>query len=89
MNIFKNYAKYYDLFYEDKNYKRESDYVDSLISKYSRKTKSILELGCGTEIHSIELAKKGYQVDGVDSSREMLKEARKRLENVPKNLSSK
>ncbi|WP_151736860.1 class I SAM-dependent methyltransferase ['Paenibacillus yunnanensis' Narsing Rao et al. 2020] len=38
---------------------------------------SILDIGCGTGRHSIELAKRGYRVTGVDLSAGMLEEARK------------
>src|SRR5260221_7397314 len=35
----------------------------------------ILDMGCGTGRHAIELAKRGYLVTGVDISRGMLAEA--------------
>jgi SAM-dependent methyltransferase len=89
MNIYKNYAKYYDLLYSDKNYRKEAAYINGLISKYSKNSKNILELGCGTGIHAIELAKKGYRIDGVDSSKEMLARAKKRIETLPVKLASK
>ncbi|HRK20896.1 MAG TPA: methyltransferase domain-containing protein [Fimbriimonadaceae bacterium] len=38
---------------------------------------SILDLGCGTGRHSIELARRGFDVTGVDLSSGMLAEARK------------
>jgi len=38
----------------------------------------ILDMGCGTGRHSIELAKRGYQVTGVDISSRMLMEAEKK-----------
>jgi len=37
----------------------------------------ILDLGCGTGRHSVELAKRGYQITGVDISSGMLAEAKK------------
>jgi 2-polyprenyl-3-methyl-5-hydroxy-6-metoxy-1,4-benzoquinol methylase len=37
----------------------------------------ILDVGCGTGRHSIELAKRGYQVTGIDISTGMLSEAKK------------
>ncbi len=37
----------------------------------------ILDLGCGTGRHSVELAKRGYAVTGVDLSEGMLAEAKK------------
>ncbi|UCC81349.1 MAG: class I SAM-dependent methyltransferase [Candidatus Zixiibacteriota bacterium] len=41
---------------------------------------SILDVGCGTGRHSIELAKRGYIMTGVDISSGMLEEARKAAE---------
>lgn len=82
MNIFENYALYYDFLYQDKNYELEADYVDCLIKKYSKDAKSILELGSGTGKHAILLAQKGYEVVGVDISENMVKQAQVRvLEN--------
>jgi len=42
----------------------------------------ILDIGCGTGRHSIELARRGYQVTGVDISSGMLKEAKRAAENA-------
>ncbi len=39
------------------------------------KSKSILDIGCGTGRHSIELAKRGYNVTGFDLSESQLKKA--------------
>ena len=36
---------------------------------------SILDVGCGTGRHSVELAKRGYAVTGLDLSAEMLAQA--------------
>lgn len=77
MSVFRNYAFYYDLFYEDKDYVGEVAYVDQLIKQYHPKAQSILDLGCGTGRHDFLLAEKGYTVTGIDSSQDMLIEAHK------------
>jgi len=43
---------------------------------------SILDIGCGTGRHSIELAKRGYKVTGVDISSGMLTEAERTAEEA-------
>jgi SAM-dependent methyltransferase len=63
--------------YEDnvftKNTVRE---VDFLLEELSLQPgSSILDVGCGTGRHSIELAKRGYSVTGLDLSSEMLTRA--------------
>lgn len=80
MNIFGNYARYYDLLYKDKNYAGEADYIDSLLRFHAPGCASILELGCGSGIHASLLTQKGYEVHGVDLSPDMLKIAMERVE---------
>jgi 2-polyprenyl-3-methyl-5-hydroxy-6-metoxy-1,4-benzoquinol methylase len=75
-NTFKDYAQYYDYFNLEKNYKSESLYVDELIKKYNHSTKRILDIGCGTGLHDIELSKLGYDVVGIDISEDMINVAR-------------
>lgn len=42
----------------------------------------ILDLGCGTGRHSLSLAAKGYDVVGVDISKPLIDEAKKKLEGL-------
>ena len=76
MSVFNEYARYYDLFYRDKDYTGETDYVHNLIQTHSPGAKTILNLGCGSGRHDHFLVDKGYAVTGVDLSEEMLAAAR-------------
>lgn len=89
MNVFADYARYYDLFYRDKDYDGEVDYVCSLLSKYASGAKSMLELGCGTAAYTERFLKGGFSVDAVDISSEMLAIAAERLDGLPKDLQAK
>jgi len=81
MENFARYARYYDLLYADKDYEAEVRFVTGLIRSLDAKAVSLLELGCGTGIHASLLAVQGYRVHGVDRSKEMLEEARRRAKN--------
>ncbi len=72
------YSQYYDLLYENKNYIAEVDYVDNLIKSIKTDAKSLLDMGCGTGKHAELFCDKGYTVQGIDISTEMLKIAQKR-----------
>lgn len=78
MSQFQLYSQYYDLLYQDKNYKAETDFVLSLFKTHTLPINSILELGCGTGIHAQYLSENGFLVHGVDLSESMLTEANKR-----------
>lgn len=59
--------------------------IDFILSLYPIPPgSSVLDLGCGTGRHSVELAKRGFKVTGVDYSSGMLAVAEKksRVENV-------
>lgn len=89
MDVFGNYARYYNLLYRDKDYAGEVEFIDQLLRTYASQTQSILELGCGTGTHALLLAKQGYSVHGVDLSAEMLQQASERLSQLPQELASK
>lgn len=78
-NIFDGYVKYYDLLYGDKDYVAETDYIVGLLERFSLSGKSLLELGSGTGKHGRLLARRGFDVTGVEQSAEMVE----RAETVP------
>ncbi|WP_448563172.1 class I SAM-dependent DNA methyltransferase [Trichothermofontia sp.] len=88
MSIFGNYAKYYDLLYQDKNYQQESDFIIALLKEYCPNAKHLLELGCGTGRHAEYLLKAGYYVTGIERSPEMLEVCRQRQQQLSPALQS-
>jgi SAM-dependent methyltransferase len=84
MSVFKEYSNYYNLLYKDKNYIGETDYIDSLIKKFSfSESTTVLNLGCGTGKHDGLLRQKGYEITGVDFSNDMLDIARANCPQIP------
>lgn len=76
MTVFREYARYYDLLYRDKDYAGEAAYVHNLVQHYCPGAAALLNLGCGSGRHDRELAGLGYHVAGVDLAEEMLEVAR-------------
>jgi SAM-dependent methyltransferase len=70
--IFAAYSEYYDLLYQDKDYEIEANYVDSLLRVHAIRGRSVLELGSGTGKHGKLIASSGYQVHGIEQSKDML-----------------
>ena len=87
MQVFKNYAEYYDLLYKDKDYEAEVDFLESIFNQYSKnKISTILDLCCGTGSHAIILNRKGYKVTGVDASEVMLDKAKEKKQKSGNNI---
>lgn len=76
MMVFKNYAKFYDALYQDKDYQAECDFLEKIFNTQSNDVKTVLDLGCGTGNHVIPLTKRGYKVTGIDRSEDMLQTAK-------------
>ncbi len=58
---------------------RMSHEIPDLVKLFSEhKVRNVIDIGCGTGDHVIELARKGLSVIGVDRSLDMIKEANKR-----------
>ncbi len=72
MTAYSGFAQIYDHYMHTEDYQRWFEGVQSLIQKYSRPTKQILELACGSGNMSLLLAKSGYDVVGLDLSEDML-----------------
>ena len=72
-----DYADSYDALYADKDYGAECDLLEEIFRGTDRPVRSVLDLGCGTGRHSVELARRGYELVGVDLSEGMLDRARR------------
>ena len=81
------YAQQYDLLYQDKNYDAEVELLERLFRAHGLNGTTVLDLGCGTGQHAIRLARRGYEVTGVDRSNEMLRIARVKAEQSLDELS--
>jgi SAM-dependent methyltransferase len=84
-----NYSKYYNLLYNDKNYKSEVEYLLELIRTHGANPQSILDLGCGSGNHALLLMEQGYSVDGVDFSPQMLKIANEKIQHLSEDFIDK
>ena len=70
--------------YMDNSFTRNTvQEVDFILKELGLPLRScILDVGCGTGRHAVELAKRGYQVTGVDISSGMLAEAKRTARQV-------
>ena len=80
--LFENYGMKYDRESFVQGTIGECDFIEQEIN-YDKTTR-ILDIGCGTGRHSIELAKRGYSVIGIDLSASQLKRAKEKafVQNV-------
>lgn len=78
--LFENYANQYDKECFVHGTVGECDFIEEEVSH--DKKKRIIDIGCGTGRHSIELTKRGYQVTGVDLSQSQLARAREKAEDA-------
>jgi 2-polyprenyl-3-methyl-5-hydroxy-6-metoxy-1,4-benzoquinol methylase len=75
-SLFENYAKKYDDECFVQGTIGECDFIEKEISH--DKTTGILDIGCGTGRHAIELARRGYRITGIDLSESQLARAREK-----------
>ncbi len=76
-------AKYYDLIYTWKDYKKEAQKIITLIKKYKKVSKdsTLLEVACGTGKH-LNYLKNEFICEGTDLSKDMIKLANENIKGV-------
>lgn len=85
MEQYGRFAYVYDELMKDVDYEKWVDYIEKLIEVSNSDVKNILELACGTGNLTIPLAKRGYDIAGIDISEEMLEVAlhKSEIEKTP------
>ena len=76
--LFTNYAATYDKEVFTQGTLQETDFLEQELN--NDKNKRILDIGCGTGRHAIELAKRGYTVTGIDLSESQLNRAKQKAQ---------
>ncbi|HOX12314.1 MAG TPA: class I SAM-dependent methyltransferase [Spirochaetia bacterium] len=72
--LFENYGRKYDAENFTRGTSGECDFIEKELG--SDRSKRILDIGCGTGRHTLELTARGYAVIGVDLSESQLERAR-------------
>ncbi len=69
------FAEVYDSYTSNRDYASWANYLQSVWGEYNESPKKVLEIACGTGSLTKELRCLGYNVDGLDMSKEMLEKA--------------
>ena len=75
-SLFENYAQKYDKEVFVQGTLGECDFIEQEIAH--DKSLKIIDIGCGTGRHSVEFAKRGYQITGIDLSESQLNSAKEK-----------
>ncbi len=71
-------AYFYDIFTDDIDYCKMADRIESIFKDNNSKPQIVLDLACGTGNLTCELARRGYDLIGIDNSSEMLNIAKEK-----------
>ena len=70
-------APFYDAINAEIDYEKWADFIEEILNKECKsRPELVLDLGCGTGKMTLELARRGYDMTGIDYSPEMLDIAR-------------
>jgi len=82
-NQFRDVAAIYDSLMSVVPYRQWVSYVERIWERYGRRPRRVLDLACGTGNVTIELARRGFEVAGVDYSAPMIEIARQKAPSIP------
>lgn len=72
MSYYNIFSHFYDRLTDDVDYKKRTKYIIRLFERFDRKPTLLLDFACGTGNFSVQFAKMGIDVIGVDRSEGML-----------------
>ena len=72
MDAYHNLAASYDRLTNDVDYEGTVEFYEQILAREGLKPRTVVDLACGTGSVSAILARKGYEVTGVDLSEDML-----------------
>jgi len=75
MNAYSGFAGVYDLLMDDFDYPAWAEYYIALMERNGGRVQSVCECACGTGSLTVQFARRGYKLTGVDISEEMLEQA--------------
>ena len=75
-SLFENYGQKYDDESFTKGTLGECDFIEKELN--FDKSLKILDVGCGTGRHSIELSRRGYKITGIDMSESQLETSKRK-----------
>lgn len=87
-DIYSVLAPYYDEWNGEIDYAAWADGIEGFFERYATgRIRDVLDLACGTGRMTVELAKRGYELIGIDRSPEMLNIARTAAEKAGETVS--
>ena len=83
--MYSDFAEVYDRL-QDADYEAFADYYERIFERLGAKPRLVLDLACGTGNITIPMAKRGYDMIGLDLSCEMLNIAEKKAAEAGENI---
>lgn len=80
MEAYTGFSRVYDLLMDDVPYEEWAEYLCALLKEYGVREGLVLDLGCGTGSLTEILARRGYDMIGVDNAQDMLQIATEKRE---------